>query len=237
SPDYFVPPSGFSRPLEEQLDQVIQWLDMPSSTRPGLILVSNDDIIRTLRIDTSDKTTLKNFFDMYRRLTKTCYEYLRGSRPLRDGTTAVRRRLPMCSWSPKAELNSVGVLDHLNTYTLALSKELGRVICITGTAYDRDFDGIADANRTRLHRPKKARNLPHWTGIDLDTERADEIPLPTVVPSLPEQSSIFDILGQIGASGELLLQYTARLRDVELISGIEFELPMTCPHPAKNGNM
>ncbi|KAK6020350.1 hypothetical protein OSTOST_13997, partial [Ostertagia ostertagi] len=39
------------------------------------------------------------------------------------------------------------VLDHLNTYTLALSKELGRVICITGTAFDRNFDGIADANK------------------------------------------------------------------------------------------
>ncbi|KAK6020349.1 hypothetical protein OSTOST_13996, partial [Ostertagia ostertagi] len=31
------------------------------------------------------------------------------------------------------------------------------------------------------------------------------------------------------ASGELLLQYTARLRDVELISGIEFDLPMVPP--------
>ncbi|KAK6046456.1 hypothetical protein COOONC_16039, partial [Cooperia oncophora] len=48
-PDYFVPSSGFSHPLEEQLDQVTQWLSLPSSTRPGLVVVSNDDLVRTLQ--------------------------------------------------------------------------------------------------------------------------------------------------------------------------------------------
>ncbi|CAJ0592011.1 unnamed protein product [Cylicocyclus nassatus] len=39
------------------------------------------------------------------------------------------------------------ILDPLNEYTLTTSKDIGRLICITGTAYDRDLDGIADRDR------------------------------------------------------------------------------------------
>ncbi|PIO64049.1 hypothetical protein TELCIR_14334, partial [Teladorsagia circumcincta] len=160
--------------------EVIQWLDMPSSTRPGLILVSNDDIIRTLRIDTSDKT-VAGALDKLDHTLDSFFSRLQSSDILGCVNIAIVSDQVLAHIAtiqvPWNVLFLKGVLDHLNTYTLALSKELGRVICITGTAYDRDFDGIADANKT-------------------------------------------------SASGELLLQYTARLRDVELISGIEFELPM-----------
>lgn len=63
------------------------------------------------------------------------------------------------SSSARAQVIS-DVLDHLNAYTMALSKELGRVICITGTAYDRDLDGVADSNKTFVLRREDSRQLP-----------------------------------------------------------------------------
>ncbi|KAK5969638.1 hypothetical protein GCK32_002167, partial [Trichostrongylus colubriformis] len=63
--DYFESSNGHTRSLKEQLDQVMQWLVMPSSARPGLILVSNDELVSTLQKDASDKAVINvvNQFD------------------------------------------------------------------------------------------------------------------------------------------------------------------------------
>ncbi|VDO88718.1 unnamed protein product [Heligmosomoides polygyrus] len=114
------------------------------------------------------------------------------------------------------------VLDHLNAYTMALSKELGRVICITGTAYDRDLDGVADSNKTgpatHLYRVLiKCTSAWDADGFSCRNPLRTEV-LAFIFPHMNGDANGLP-------SGELLLQYTARLRDVELISGIEFDLP------------
>ncbi|KAK5969636.1 NUC domain-containing protein [Trichostrongylus colubriformis] len=115
------------------------------------------------------------------------------------------------------------VLDHANAYTLAVSKKLGRVICLTGTAFDRNFDGIADKNKTgspsHMYRVLIRCSSP-WSadGFSCQNPLRAEV-LAFIFPHMEGDANGL-------APHELLLLYTARLRDVELISGIEFDLPM-----------
>ncbi|XGW04069.1 hypothetical protein V3C99_015313 [Haemonchus contortus] len=115
------------------------------------------------------------------------------------------------------------VLDPLNAYTLSKSKEFGRVICITGTAFDRNLDGIADANKTgspsHLYRVL-IRCSSAWSLNGFNCRN----PFRTEVLAFIFPHTKGDANGM--APEKFLLQYTARLKDVELIAGIEFDLPM-----------
>ncbi|VDM65044.1 unnamed protein product [Strongylus vulgaris] len=114
------------------------------------------------------------------------------------------------------------VLDPLNDYTLAISKELGRVICITGTAYDRNFDGIADKERrgspSHLYRILIACSSG-WSsdGFTCTHARSTKV-LAFIFPHMDRDANCLP-------SRELLLLYTARLKDVELIAGMDIDLP------------
>ncbi|EYC34521.1 hypothetical protein Y032_0001g452 [Ancylostoma ceylanicum] len=114
------------------------------------------------------------------------------------------------------------VLEPLNDYTLAISKELGRVISITGTAFDRNFDGLADDDKdgspTHLYRVL-ITCTSGWTPNGF----ACRNPWSTRVIAFifPHMEGDVNCL----PSRELLLQYTARLRDVELITGMDIDLP------------
>ncbi|KAL6741370.1 hypothetical protein Aduo_014631 [Ancylostoma duodenale] len=114
------------------------------------------------------------------------------------------------------------VLKPLNDYTLAISKELGRVISITGTAFDRNFDGIADDDKTGSP-THLYRVLITCTSAWSPDGFACKNPWSTRVIAFifPHMDGDANCL----PSRELLLQYTARLRDVELITGMDIDLP------------
>ncbi|RCN44686.1 type I phosphodiesterase / nucleotide pyrophosphatase [Ancylostoma caninum] len=114
------------------------------------------------------------------------------------------------------------VLKPLNDYTLAISRELGRVISITGTAFDRNFDGLADEDKTGSPTHLYRVLITCTSGWSADGF-ACRNPWSTRVIAFifPHMDGDINCL----PSRELLLQYTARLRDVELITGMDIDLP------------
>ncbi|KJH50164.1 hypothetical protein DICVIV_03672 [Dictyocaulus viviparus] len=119
------------------------------------------------------------------------------------------------------------VLDPLNKYTIAVSKELGRLIIVTGTAFDHNYDGLADMNRTNtashLYRVL-IRCKSEWSSDGLYCKNGLKTDvLAFIFPHMNGDANCM-------TSEDLLLQYTARLKDVELISGLVFDLPRVPAH-------
>ncbi|KAK5969639.1 hypothetical protein GCK32_002168, partial [Trichostrongylus colubriformis] len=114
------------------------------------------------------------------------------------------------------------VLDPLNEYTKSLAHRMGRVISITGIAFDHDYDGVADDKRSsspsHLYRILVACSGP-WS----DDETSCLQPSDLVVLSFifPHMDGDINCL----TKEDLLLEYTARLLDVELISGLRLMFP------------
>ncbi|ETN72473.1 hypothetical protein NECAME_18827 [Necator americanus] len=64
-----------------------------------------------------------------------------------NATGVVRRTLSADVGSdPRANLriNDSDILDPLNEYTRSLALKLGQIISLTGTAFDYNYDGVAD---------------------------------------------------------------------------------------------
>ncbi|KAK6755172.1 hypothetical protein RB195_013885 [Necator americanus] len=121
------------------------------------------------------------------------------------------------------------VLDPLNEYTLTISKELGRVISITGTAYDYNYDGIADEDK---------KGSPSHLYRVLVTCATGWVPDGFACRNPWSTRAIAFIFPHMDGdanclpSRELLLQYTARVKDVEMISGMDIDLPGVPPSHA-----
>ncbi|VDK81357.1 unnamed protein product [Cylicostephanus goldi] len=53
----------------------------------------------------------------------------------------------MMSWKEGFVSGIHEILEPLNEYTQLLAQKLGQIVIITGTAFDQDFDGIADSEK------------------------------------------------------------------------------------------
>ncbi|KAK5972951.1 hypothetical protein GCK32_019998, partial [Trichostrongylus colubriformis] len=114
------------------------------------------------------------------------------------------------------------VLDPLNEYARSLAQRMGRVISITGMAYDFDYDGIADERQrsspSHLYRILVACSR-QWSEDNTSCLRPSELMvLPFIFPHIDGDINCL-------TKEDLLLEYTARLLDVELISGLRFIFP------------
>ncbi|WKY09068.1 hypothetical protein Q1695_001875 [Nippostrongylus brasiliensis] len=113
-------------------------------------------------------------------------------------------------------------LGPLNNYTRSVVEQMGRVVSITGTAFDYDYDGIADdiprSSPSHLYRVLIACS-GSWTSDGSGCARAsDTIVLPFILPHVDGDVNCL-------APEKRLLEYTARLKDVELISGFQLQFP------------
>nr|CDJ85009.1 Type I phosphodiesterase nucleotide pyrophosphatase phosphate transferase domain containing protein [Haemonchus contortus] len=118
------------------------------------------------------------------------------------------------------------VLDPLNEYTQSLAERMTQVISITGTAFDFDYNGIAD------DRPSYAPSHLYRILITCAGPWSHDGTSCMQPSDLMTLSFIFPhIDGDINCltKEDLLLEYTARLLDVELISGLRFSFP-NIPH-------
>ncbi|EYC16616.1 hypothetical protein Y032_0033g2750 [Ancylostoma ceylanicum] len=114
------------------------------------------------------------------------------------------------------------ILDPLNDYTQKIVTKLGRVLSITGTAYDEDYDGKYSSPRTssqyptHLFRILVACGNGGWSNAGPFCNRTEETKaLSFVFPHMDADPNCLP-------KHELLLQYTARIKDVESISGQHF---------------
>ncbi|ETN78282.1 hypothetical protein NECAME_10479 [Necator americanus] len=114
-----------------------------------------------------------------------------------------------------------GILDPLNKYTRKIVEKLGRVLSITGTAYDEDYDGkysMSPHNSpypTHLYRILIACD-GDWSTNGLNCSRPEQTKsLSFVFPHMNGDPNCL-------AENELLLLYTATIRDVEALSGLYF---------------
>ncbi|KAK5973882.1 hypothetical protein GCK32_000534 [Trichostrongylus colubriformis] len=114
------------------------------------------------------------------------------------------------------------VLDPLNEYTRSLAQRMGRVISITGTAFDFDYDGIADEKRSsspsHLYRILMACSGP-WSQDNTSCLLSSDLKILSFI--FPHMDGDINCL----TKEDLLLEYTARLLDVELISGLRLIFP------------
>ncbi|EYC34520.1 hypothetical protein Y032_0001g451 [Ancylostoma ceylanicum] len=114
------------------------------------------------------------------------------------------------------------VLDPLNEYTQHLVQMLGQLVSITGTANDHDYNGIADS-KTSSTPSHLYRVLISCAGAWSTDGASCKNPSDTMVFSF-----IFPLIDKdvnCLPKEQLLLDYTARLLDVELISGLKFHFP------------
>ncbi|KAJ1357975.1 hypothetical protein KIN20_016258 [Parelaphostrongylus tenuis] len=112
------------------------------------------------------------------------------------------------------------VLDPLNAYTRSLVDRFGQLFVVTGTAYDYNYDGIADKETrsipSHLYRVVIAC-LSGWSSDGSSClEPYDAITLSFIFPHIEKDVNCL-------IPDDLLLEYTARLLDVELISGLRFQ--------------
>ncbi|KHJ94190.1 hypothetical protein OESDEN_05885 [Oesophagostomum dentatum] len=113
------------------------------------------------------------------------------------------------------------ILDPLNEYTKKIVKKLGRVVSITGTAYDEDYDGKHSSTApisqypTHLYRILIACD-GYWSSEGSYCRVSEQTKaLSFIFPHMNGDPNCLD-------KNELLLQYTARIKDVESISGQYF---------------
>ncbi|KAL6725443.1 hypothetical protein Aduo_007495 [Ancylostoma duodenale] len=113
------------------------------------------------------------------------------------------------------------ILDPLNDYTKGIVEKLGRVLSITGTTYDEDYDGKHSASNltspypTHLFRILVACN-GDWSNNGPFCTRPEQTKVLSFV--FPHMDGDPNCL----TKEKLLLQYTARIKDVENISGQYF---------------
>ncbi|CAJ0596918.1 unnamed protein product [Cylicocyclus nassatus] len=110
------------------------------------------------------------------------------------------------------------ILDPLNEYTKSIVKKLGKVISITGTAYDEDYDGKyteevpSSQYPTHLYRVHIACDGKWSTNGSYCEDPEQTKVLSFIFPHMNGDPNCLE-------KNKLLLQYTARLKDVESISG------------------
>ncbi|VDO42741.1 unnamed protein product [Haemonchus placei] len=118
------------------------------------------------------------------------------------------------------------VLDPLNEYTQSLAERMTQVISITGTAFDFDYNGIADGRPSytpsHLYRILITCAGPWSPDGTSCMQPSDLMTLSFIFPHLDGDINCL-------TKEDLLLEYTARLLDVELISGLRFNFP-NIPH-------
>ncbi|VDP05107.1 unnamed protein product [Heligmosomoides polygyrus] len=114
----------------------------------------------------------------------------------------------------------VDFLEPLNDYTRSVVQRFGQVLSITGTAFDEDYDGAASP--THIFRilitckEKWSRNGPYCAKPE--NTRA----LSFILPHIERDPNCLK-------RDEFLLQYSARIKDVETISGLHFNF-ITIPY-------
>ncbi|KHJ85430.1 hypothetical protein OESDEN_14844 [Oesophagostomum dentatum] len=114
------------------------------------------------------------------------------------------------------------ILDPLNDYTHSLLEKFGHLVSITGTAYDRNYDGIGDVEMrstpSHIYRVLITCNGA-WSNDGASCAKpSDTRVLSFIFPVMEKDSNCLP-------KDQLLLEYTARLQDVELISGLVFQFP------------
>ncbi|CAJ0596917.1 unnamed protein product [Cylicocyclus nassatus] len=111
------------------------------------------------------------------------------------------------------------ILDPLNEYTKSIVKKLGKVISITGTVYNEDYNGKYNTSKnpsspypTHLYRIHIACN-GNWSTNGSSCKDPEQTKvLSFIFPHMNGNPNCLE-------KNKLLLQYTARLKDVENISG------------------
>uniref|UniRef100_A0A8L8KVC0 G_PROTEIN_RECEP_F3_4 domain-containing protein n=1 Tax=Heligmosomoides polygyrus TaxID=6339 RepID=A0A8L8KVC0_HELPZ len=114
------------------------------------------------------------------------------------------------------------VMKPLDEYTRSLVERMGRLVSVTGTVFDHNSDGIADAE-TDSSPSHVYRVLIACMGVWSSDGGSCMQPTDTMVLAfiLPHVDGDINCL----TKHDLLLDYTARLLDVELISGLQFRFP------------
>ncbi|KAL3119970.1 hypothetical protein niasHT_007098 [Heterodera trifolii] len=133
---------------------------------------------------------------------------------------------------PMFDFFADGPFIYLQNLTENYVRLFGRVVSLTGTIIDEDFDGIGDQRQKQRNKNKSVGNsskmpthffrilfrcednLWHLNGINCKWTNATRV-LAFVLPNVQRD------LNCLGAD-EYLLVNTARVRDIELLTGIEF---------------
>ncbi|CAJ0596919.1 unnamed protein product [Cylicocyclus nassatus] len=115
------------------------------------------------------------------------------------------------------------ILEPLNEYTRDIVKRYGRVISITGTAYEDNYEreyaafqlsAIYPTHIYRIHITCNGK----WSSDGLQCQSLERTKvLSFILPHMDGDPNCLD-------KNELLLQYTARIKDVEILSGLKFNL-------------
>ncbi|CAJ0591995.1 unnamed protein product [Cylicocyclus nassatus] len=138
-----------------------------------------------------------------------------------DSTSELANIRPlMMSWK-KGFVSEI--LKPLNEYTKLLTEKLGHFVTITGTAFDQDFDGIADTEKSatpsHIFRVLVACAGGAWSADGTSCSNpSDTMVLSFIFPIMEKDINCLP-------KDELLRDYTARLLDVELITGLIFHFP------------
>ncbi|KAF8387314.1 hypothetical protein PRIPAC_76456 [Pristionchus pacificus] len=111
-----------------------------------------------------------------------------------------------------------GFLSPLQTLTHEYLRRYGRLLSFTGTIFDYDTDGRADAtvnSSIPSHIFRILLSCRHW---DSDSSCSDPSESAVISWMIPHIELDFNCL----PSDKLLFSYTARVRDIELATGVRF---------------
>ncbi|KAK6746259.1 hypothetical protein RB195_012398 [Necator americanus] len=113
------------------------------------------------------------------------------------------------------------ILKPLNEYTRRIVTKLGRVISITGTAYDHDYNGKHSVDSSKTHYPTHLFRMlltcrREWSDDGTYCKQASDTKVLSFV--LPHMDGDINCMSEY----ELLLQYTATVKEVETVSGLFF---------------
>ncbi|KHJ94189.1 type I phosphodiesterase / nucleotide pyrophosphatase, partial [Oesophagostomum dentatum] len=113
------------------------------------------------------------------------------------------------------------ILNTLNVYTMEIAQRFERMLVITGTAYDEDYDGVFSNSMPNSPYPTHLFRVhiackDKWSTKGYYCENPEDTTALTFV--FPHMNGDPNCLER----NELLFQYIARIKDVETISGLIF---------------
>uniref|UniRef100_A0A0N4WYQ8 NUC domain-containing protein n=1 Tax=Haemonchus placei TaxID=6290 RepID=A0A0N4WYQ8_HAEPC len=209
------------------ISQAITLQEFPESSGDFCFLVHSGTLIELYNRDSEDeKLSSDCIFQLTENRETQCAEMKDAKKFMKNTISAYPENVMAHEWNliPPLKPRFIEVyLDPLNNYTREIVSKRGQVISITGWVYNYNYDGMYSKLQPHRTEPTHIFRIliackKNWSENGPYCEKSEDTEALSFI--LPHVEIDHNCLSQ----KELLLQYSARVKDVEQISGQYFNL-------------